>query len=245
MAKLMTSLTLCSGRMTHGERRVAQRLESHLGDDCLIWYDIPVGRQYRHPDFVIIDPANGLIFLEVKDWKLSTFQHADPQTVTLRHAQGETQAQNPLLQVREYACATVDLLSQDPKLQQKTGLYKGKLNIAWAYGVVFTNITRQQLTSLSADGVVESLFPQALTICQDEMTECYADTGNKCKLPGMSYKIKGVSLLAIGRSHVHELIMIVGNSNRSGRVYCYIPPGEAPKFTAYRAGRSFVTSVEI
>lgn len=67
MAKLMTSLTLCSGRMTHGERRVAQRLESHLGDDCLIWYDIPVGRQYRHPDFVIIDPANGLIFLEVKD----------------------------------------------------------------------------------------------------------------------------------------------------------------------------------
>ncbi|WP_394662032.1 3'-5' exonuclease [uncultured Pantoea sp.] len=185
MAKLMTSLTLCSGRMTHGERRVAQRLESHLGDDCLIWYDIPVGRQYRHPDFVIIDPANGLIFLEVKDWKLSTFQHADPQTVTLRHAQGETQAQNPLLQVREYACATVDLLSQDPKLQQKTGLYKGKLNIAWAYGVVFTNITRQQLTSLSADGVVESIFPQALTICQDEMTESVSVSAFRAKVSGL------------------------------------------------------------
>lgn len=73
----------------------------------------------------------------------------------------------------------------------------------------------------------------------------YADTGNKGHAPGMSYKIKGISLPAIGRSHVHELIVFVGNSKRSGRVYCYIPPGEAPKFTAYRAGRSFVTSVEI
>ncbi len=72
MAKLMTSLAQCSQRMTWGERRVAQRLETHPGDDCLIWYDIPVGRQYQHPDFVIIDPSSGLIFLEVKDWRRST-----------------------------------------------------------------------------------------------------------------------------------------------------------------------------
>lgn len=185
MAKLMTSLTLCSGRMTHGERRVAQRLESHLGEDCLIWYDIPVGREYRHPDFVVIDPANGLIFLEVKDWKLSTLQHIDPQTVTLLTAQGEKQEQNPLVQVREYACATVESLSREPKLQQSTGLYKGKLNIAWAYGVIFTNITRQQLTSLSDDGAVESLFPRALTICQDEMTESVSASAFRSKISGL------------------------------------------------------------
>lgn len=185
MAKLMTSLTLCSGRMTHGERRVAQRLESHLGEDCLIWYDIPVGREYRHPDFVVIDPANGLIFLEVKDWKLSTLQHIDPQTVTLLTAQGEKQEQNPLVQVREYACATVESLSREPKLLQSTGLYKGKLNIAWAYGVIFTNITRQQLTSLSDDGAVESLFPRALTICQDEMTESVSASAFRSKISGL------------------------------------------------------------
>lgn len=185
MAKLMTSLALCSERMTLGERRVALRLESHLGDDCLIWYDIPVGRKYRHPDFVIIDPDSGLIFLEVKDWKLSTLQHADPQMVILRTEQGIKQEQNPLLQVREYACATVEMLSQDPGLQQKTGLYKGKLNIAWAYGVVFTNITRQQLTSLSSDGSVESLFPYALTICQDEMTESVSFSAFRSKISAL------------------------------------------------------------
>lgn len=170
MAKLITSLALCSGRMTHGERRVAQRLESHLGEDCLVWYDIPVGRQYRHPDFVIIDPALGLIFLEVKDWRLSTFRHADPQMVILETDQGEKKERHPLVQVREYACATAEMLSQDPRLQQ-SGLYKGKLKLAWAYGVVFTNITRQQLRSLATDDAVEAIFPEALTICQDEMTE--------------------------------------------------------------------------
>lgn len=185
MAKLMTSLTLCSERMTHGERRVAQRLESHLGDDCLVWYDIPVGRQYRHPDFVIIDPSKGLIFLEVKDWRLSTLRHADPQTVTLSTEQGEVQERNPLVQVREYACATAEILSQDPGLQQKTGLYRGKLNIGWAYGVVFTNITRQQLNSLAANGAVESIFPRALTICQDEMTESVPPAAFQQKMSGL------------------------------------------------------------
>lgn len=185
MAKLITSLSLCGERMTHGERRVAQRLESHLGDDCLVWYDIPVGRQYRHPDFVIIDPSLGLIFLEVKDWRLSTLRHADPQTVILETEQGQKQERNPLVQVREYACATADMLSQDPSLQQKSGLYRGKLNVAWAYGVVFTNITRQQLTALSADGTVESIFPQTLSICQDEMTESVTPSAFRQKISAL------------------------------------------------------------
>ncbi|ECW0088152.1 TPA: DEAD/DEAH box helicase [Salmonella enterica subsp. enterica serovar Mississippi] len=184
MAKLMTSLALCSGRMTWGERRVAQRLESHLGDDCLIWYDIPVGRQYQHPDFVIIDPSSGLIFLEVKDWRRNTFRHADPRMVILETDQGTKKEKNPLVQVREYACAAADMLSQDPRLQQR-GIYQGKLNLAWAYGVVFTNITRQQLTCLSADGTVETLFPEALTICQDEMTESVSPLAFRNKIAGL------------------------------------------------------------
>ncbi|MGJ0190735.1 TipJ family phage tail tip protein [Pantoea sp. RRHST58] len=73
----------------------------------------------------------------------------------------------------------------------------------------------------------------------------YADTGNEGKSPGMNFKIKGIPLPAIGRSQVHELIVLVGNNGRSGRVWCYVPPDEVLKFTAYRAGRSFVTSGEI
>ncbi|EIO8741090.1 NERD domain-containing protein [Salmonella enterica] len=170
--------------MTWGERRLAQRLETHLGDDCLIWYDIPVGRQYQHPDFVIIDPSSGLIFLEVKDWRRSTLSHADPLMVTLETEQGSKREKNPLVQVREYACATVEMLSQDSRLQQ-AGLYQGKLNLAWAYGVVFTNITRQQLIALSTDGSVDAVFPETLTICQDEMTESVSPQAFRNKIAGL------------------------------------------------------------
>ncbi|EIG47454.1 hypothetical protein ESTG_01674, partial [Escherichia coli B799] len=52
---------------------------------------------------------------------------------------------NPLVQVRRYACDTVNSLPADPCLRQNDGQYKGRLNLAWAYGVVFTRITRQQL----------------------------------------------------------------------------------------------------
>ena len=62
MAKLINVSASTEERMTSGERRVASRLESFLNDDCLVWYDIPVGRRNRHPDFVIIDPENGLYF---------------------------------------------------------------------------------------------------------------------------------------------------------------------------------------
>ncbi|EFE1829599.1 NERD domain-containing protein, partial [Escherichia coli] len=93
--------------MTPGERRVASRLESFLNDDCFVWYDIPVGRKNRHPDFVIIDPDNGLVFLEVKDWTVSTLRKANQEQVTLE-TDGLLKSEiNPLVQVRRYACDTV------------------------------------------------------------------------------------------------------------------------------------------
>ncbi|GAB6044217.1 hypothetical protein JCM17961_49020 [Endothiovibrio diazotrophicus] len=45
--------------MTSGERRVAQRLKGLLEDDYTVWYDIPVGRQRRYPDFIILHPSRG------------------------------------------------------------------------------------------------------------------------------------------------------------------------------------------
>lgn len=115
-------------------------------------------------------PSLSLIFLDAKDWRRNTFCHVTPRMVILETEQGSKREKNPLVQVREYACATADMLFQDHLLQQ-TGIYQGKLNLVWAYGVVFTNITSQHLNSLSADGVIEAIFPSSLTICKDEMTE--------------------------------------------------------------------------
>uniref|UniRef100_UPI0018E48054 nuclease-related domain-containing DEAD/DEAH box helicase n=1 Tax=Escherichia coli TaxID=562 RepID=UPI0018E48054 len=173
--------------MTPGERRVASRLESFLNDDCLVWYDIPVGRKNRHPDFVIIDPDNGLVFLEVKDWTVSTLRKANQEQVTLE-TDGLLKSEiNPLVQVRRYACDTVNSLPADPCLRQNDGQYKGRLNLAWAYGVVFTRITRQQLKALTGndENAVEKIFPSAQTICQDEMTQSVLPEVFRQKIAGM------------------------------------------------------------
>ena len=94
--------------MTSGERRVASRLESFLNDDCFVWYDIPVGRKNRHPDFVIIDPDNGLVFLEVKDWTVSTLRKANQEQVTLE-TDGLLIRLMPYLLTRTYGRMTVSI----------------------------------------------------------------------------------------------------------------------------------------
>ncbi len=69
----------------------------------------------------IIDPENGLLFLEVKDWTVSTLRQANQEQVTLE-TDGLLKSEiNPLVQVRRYACDTVNALPADPCLRQNDG----------------------------------------------------------------------------------------------------------------------------
>ena len=43
MAVLIPALSSCAGRMTSGERRLAERLQQKLEDDYLLWWDVPIG----------------------------------------------------------------------------------------------------------------------------------------------------------------------------------------------------------
>ena len=63
MTQFLPILSSVVGRMTSGERRFARRLESHLEDDYVCWYNVPVGAWNQHPDFLILhsrrDPHDG------------------------------------------------------------------------------------------------------------------------------------------------------------------------------------------
>lgn len=101
-----------------GEKLVAERLHSHLEEDYLCWYDVPIGPKRLHPDFVILHPRRGLLVLEVKDWKRETLRRIDKHYVDLlTGAGGLKRESNPLEQLRQYAHAVVDRLSSDPQLQ--------------------------------------------------------------------------------------------------------------------------------
>ena len=167
MAALIPAIGTCILRMTGGEKRFAQRLESKLEDDWLCWYDVPLGPRNVHPDFVVFNPRRGLLVLEVKDWRLDTIREIDRQSAAILTANGLKRQVNPLEQARQYAHAVVDLLKRDAQLTINSGREQGKLLFPWGYGVVLANLTRKQFDSTNLGDVLE---PHRV-ICQDEMTE--------------------------------------------------------------------------
>ena len=172
MAEIIPSLTReVLKRMTSGEKRFAQRLKDLLEDDYLCWYDIPVGRQRRYPDFIILHPSRGLLFLEVKDWKHTSIRKVSMERVELQTEQGLKIEANPFIQVRNCAHVAINKLARDPQLCQNSSRYKGKLATPYGWGVVFTNITRQQMSNGIPDEYRERLLPDHLMIYKDEMTE--------------------------------------------------------------------------
>lgn len=168
MATMIPSLSSIR-RMTTGERRVGQRLQALLEDDYLVWYDIPVGYQRRYPDFIILHPSRGLLFLEVKDWKLSTLRSLTPEHAELDTNMGRQTVSNPLEQARQCAHAATDKLRRAPLLIHTEGRYQGKLKFPYGYGVVFTNITRKQWNEAVPEIEQENLLPPHRLICKDEM----------------------------------------------------------------------------
>ena len=192
MAILIPSLGSCVSRMTSGERRLAERLESKLDDDYLLWYDVPMGPRNTHPDFCVLHPRRGILVLEVKDWKLSTILQADKQNWEIFGDSGPKTVINPLEQARQYAHQVVKALERDAQLVQADGLHAGKLAFPWSYGVVFSNISRKQFEAAELHRAIE---PNRV-LCQDEMLEGVDAEELQSRLWGMfSYGMRGVMSL--------------------------------------------------
>lgn len=158
-------------RMTQGEKRFAQRLKKFLEDDYLVWYDIPVGKERRYPDFIILHPHRGLLFLEVKDWDIKNIQSMTKTQVELHTFEGLKSISNPLHQARQYMNTVVNTLVKDAYLQQKEEPHKGKFIAPYGSGVVLPFISRKQFRQAIPDLEREALLPDHLVICSDEMTE--------------------------------------------------------------------------
>lgn len=167
MATLIPALGSCTGRMTAGERRLAERLEDKLEDDYLLWYDVPVGPKQTQPDFVVLHPRRGALILETKDWRLDTLRKATRQYWEIVVDGGVKTVINPLAQARHCAIQVVNALQRDPQLVQADGRHQGALAFPWGHGVVFTRITRKQFDTA---GLGEAIEPHRV-ICQDEMYE--------------------------------------------------------------------------
>lgn len=72
------------------------------------------GKKRRYPDFIILHPSRGLLFLEVKDWKPEMLKKISKSDVTLLTDTGLITRPNPLEQARQYTYSVVGILSRDP-----------------------------------------------------------------------------------------------------------------------------------
>ncbi|HMW71372.1 MAG TPA: 3'-5' exonuclease [Cellvibrionaceae bacterium] len=170
MAIIVPNINSGSVKMTSGERRFGQRLAQLLEDDYLCWFDVPVGNSRRYPDFIILHPSRGLLFLEIKDWKLSSLHSINHHTAQLLTPQGLITTANPIEQARQSCYQVIDHLKRDPMLRQSSGKHQGNLACPFGYGAVFTHITRKQIQTACMNGG-EAVLPMHLIICQDEMLE--------------------------------------------------------------------------
>lgn len=206
MAKIIPTLNRQTlSKMTSGEKRVARRLEALLEDDYLVWYDIPVGRNRRNPDFIILHPSRGLLVLEVKDWKAKSIQKMTKTNIELlinEHALTQT---HPLEQARECTYEIVNALMKDPQLCQKSFLRKGKLVMPYGWGVIFTNISKDQIEKLANQDLREGVLPDHLVMYSDDLEEDVDAESFQEKLWGMfTYKFGGkLSLPQIDRIRWH------------------------------------------
>ncbi|MEI8168349.1 MAG: 3'-5' exonuclease [Rhodoferax sp.] len=193
MATLIPAIGACVSRMTSGEKRLAERLEQKLDDDYLLWYDVPMGPRYAHPDFCVMHPRRGILILEVKDWKLgSTILHADKNNWEIMANGVPKTVPNPLEQARQYAHQVVDALKRDPQLVQPDGNHQGNLAFPWSYGVVLTHISRKQFEAAELQHAIEPYR----VICQDEMLESVDAEDLQSRLWDMfPYMMRGVMSL--------------------------------------------------
>lgn len=153
---------------TRGELRLAERLKDFLEENAVVWHNLPVGPRNRHPDFIIVHPANGLLVLEVKDWRLESIASADKGHVELLTARGMVRESNPLEQARKYTFDVVRTLERDGQLLFPPGhRFMGKSIVPFGFGAVFTNITRRQFDQTD----LKEVFAGHLCVFKDEMTE--------------------------------------------------------------------------
>ena len=174
MAIIVPNLRQSHAKVTPGERRFALRLEHLLEDDYWCFYDVSVGKRRRYPDFIILHPRRGLLFLEVKDWKLTSIGSIDHYRVHLQTGNGLKMTANPVEQARQGAYQAINMLKSDPVLQEEQGRHQGNLICPYGYGAVLTNISRKQIQAAVPDDVAERVLPGHLLVCQDEMLE-YTD----------------------------------------------------------------------
>lgn len=145
MVQILTPIN--KSKMTVGEKRFINLLQTHLDDEYICWFDLPINnRHLRFPDILLLHKNLGLLCLEVKDWKKSNFMGINAKYIQMLFNGNVVSHILPHLQARDCLFPVINKLQNDPLLIQKSGNYQGHLKCPWGFGGVMTYWKKSSLT---------------------------------------------------------------------------------------------------
>lgn len=131
---------------TEGEKKVFRFLKKagRPHKDYICWYEPPIGRQGKEPDFILFNKNLGLLVLEVKDWTSKQIISYNPHTFTIRTRGKDEKRTNPDKQAKGYVNSLKEKLKEFPEFLASDPKYRGNLKIPIGRMVVFHNISREE-----------------------------------------------------------------------------------------------------
>ncbi|MGD8777922.1 MAG: 3'-5' exonuclease [Ignavibacteria bacterium] len=145
-------------------------------DDEYVWYEPPSitiegnrdNNQKRFTDFIVFGQTLGILNLEVKDWKKDKIRKIDNQFWEIETDKGENvKKESPFEQSRRCAYAIKNKLLNEGNLKHQSGTFINKLLFPFAFGVVFSNLSRKDLNEL---GVLPNLFDSRQILCKEDLS---------------------------------------------------------------------------
>ena len=160
------------GTETDGERHLYELLDQKLGNTFHMWHSIVEPRTHKEIDFLLLHPKYGLWVIEVKDWLINQLLRIDAENCRLMMNGVEVEQRNPVRQARENHYPIRNLLSEEASLLHATGRFEGNLLFPVHHIVVFSNMSREEMTQRD----IYRLFPEHQLMTADIIHDPSLDT---------------------------------------------------------------------
>jgi len=145
-------------KTTEGEKKVfrfiREAARSHKNFIC--WYEPPIGRTGKEPDFILFGKKFGLLIIEVKDWTARQIISCNPHQFTIRVSGKSEKRTNPDKQAKGYVNTLMEKLNEFPSFLSDRPQYMGKLRIPIGRMVIFPNISRDEYAESNFKWFIES-----------------------------------------------------------------------------------------
>lgn len=151
------------------EKRVYELLRHHLAADCIVYYEAHLSR--RHPAFVVVDPGQGLLAIDVKGWLPQNLIGGDHERITVKDRQGRLHScEHPRRDAWNYLDRLRNRCRQSSWAQH---LLQPDDQFFFPLGsfVVLSNISRCQL----AGSAWNTIFSAPDVITRDELEAAFVD----------------------------------------------------------------------